>query len=387
MYRNYHGKWLNFMLKKIVFLAQIIILGFCAFSCSSRKSIIEWRLVKAGSIKLPIDTLTKSIQINHQVYKDTLLIVLNSEQNSLLFYDLKQEKLNKILKFDREGENGINLIEAFLYSHPDSIYLVSSHQYKIYHFNEERKLLRNYNLLKNNKLDSEAALPLNNLQAQAVKIGNYLHLATYPYVNYSQKNAYYTQRIHLILNLENGNINFSSISYPQIYREKPFPTALSYFFRTFNTEEQKFVYSFPASEDLLIEDVKGKKIKSVQASLSRNLMSPPLTLSKFTEDEEEHRRIYAKSNQYLMIYYEPFKKIYIRIAIKNTDNEFFTYVIILDEKFDKILEQELIKTDKTFKAVNALFPFVTSKGLYFPNPRSQSEDFFEMDVYQLVKKE
>lgn len=375
------------MLKKNFFLAQIIILGSCCFSCSSKKSKVEWEFVKVSSIKLPIDTLTKSIQINHQVYKDTLLIVLNSEQNSLLFYDLKQEKLDKILKFDREGENGISVIEAFLYAHPDSIYLVSSHQYKIYHFNEGKKLLRSYNLLKNNKLDSDAALPLNNLQAQAVKIGNYLHLATYPYVNYSQKNAYYTQKIHLILNLESGNIDFSSMSYPQIYREKPFPTALSYFFRTFNVEEQKFIYSFPASENLLIEDAKGKTIKLVQASMSKNLMPPPLSLSEFTEDEEKHRQTYANSSQYLMIYYEPFKKIYIRIAIKNTDNEYITYAMILDEKFDKVLEQELIKTDKKFKAVNALFPFVTSKGLHFPNPNSQSEDFFEMDIYQLVKKE
>lgn len=362
-----------------VFLAISIILT----NCQKQNKTSLYTFISTEKASFPADTLTKPTQINIQVIEDTL-IILNQEQNSLLFYSISKEKLLDKINFKREGANGVPVITGFLYHTPDSIFLLSAYQYKLYLFNKNAILIDKYNLLKSGKIDASSALAKSNLFSKMEKIKDEIHISTTPYLKPESKEFYKSKRIHQVINLKTRTYYFLSITYPKIYQENAYPYAFSNFYRCYNPEEQKFIYSFMADNKIMV--IEGKH--SIFYDAHYEQMQPPTKLKNFTYNEDEHLKVQKESNHYHFILYDKYRKMYYRIAQKNEERDKVTLaIIVLDANFKKILEYPLPSIDKKTIAANFLPPFVGIKGLYVSNPKSQTEDFFEMNIFKLIKKE
>lgn len=345
---------------------------------SACKSLNESKyvLTQVGSISLPIDSLTKSVQIHHQEFGDTLIILDN--KNNLLFYNLESQNLISKRYFPSEGEEGVPPITGFLYHNADSLFLLSSYHYKIFLIGKQGNILKKYNLQKE-------ALPLGNFWALLVKTDKYLHIASYPYLKPEKKSFYQAKKIHLILDLSKDSCFYAPLSYPDIYKKYAYPYAFSFFYRTYNPKNKIFVYSFPADEYIQVVD---KEIKTIKTYLASVNMSAPLRLSNFTDNQDEHLSKQKQSNSFYSIYYDSYRDIYYRFAQRKEKNNKTTLVVlVLDNNFNKIVEFDYVSLDDNFSPANALFPFVGKKGLYMPNFASNREDFFDMNIYQISQKD
>ena len=375
-----------YSIKQGKILNNFILLTFFGFlySCQSLETkSAYYSLIQVGKAYFPVDTLTKPIQINSQAIGDTL-IVLNQERNFLLFYSISKEKLLNKISFDREGENGIPGITGFLYHNKDSIFILQSYQYRLYLCNIAGKIIDKYKLLNNDKLDANAALASDNMRSMMVKIGDEIHISTNPYLKPESKEYYQSKKIHQVLNLKKKTYKFLPITYSSIYQKNAYPHAFSLFFRTYNPFNRNFIYSFMADDRVMLTD--GKQITYHQARCEQ--MKQPLKLNDFTYNEEEHLQIQQQSNFYLMILYDKYRNVYYRFAQKSDDLDKTKWVVIvLDEKLKKISESICSSILKKSESNCFLPPFIGEKGLYIHNPNSENEDFFEMDIYTLSKKE
>jgi hypothetical protein len=350
-------------------------------SCTSNQKE-NYDLVEVGKLALPIDTLTKSVQTDAQVKGDTLFI-LNKDKNTLLIYDLEKQKQLQSITFEREGENGVGSLTGFYYHSQDSIFLLNAYAYKIHLLNTKKQRLHTYNLLKDGKVNSNSALPLSNFFAQMVKIDHKLHLATYPYLNPNKKEFYKTKRIHAVLDLKTDSFGYLPIvTYPESYQKNAYPSAFSFFFRTYNPHTKNFIYSFSADQNLQVNDLKTTKSYSANSTKVGN----PKVLGEYTEDENLHIRVQKESPSYTFVLYDEYRKVYYRMAQKNEYDQSFV-IIVLDENFKKIIEREFIfkKTEKQDDG-GIVFPFVSKQGLCVPDPTEGSEDFFKLRIFRVVQK-
>lgn len=376
---SYQNKW-----NKAIYGFILLILSLGLYHCTNTDQVQNYSFAKVGKSSFPIDTLTKSMQFNVQSFQDTL-IVLNSDYNALLFYSISQEKFLYKINFKKEGENGISAITGFLYHNADSIFLLSAYQYKLYLFNKKGILIDKYNLLKNEKVDVGSALAVGNMFSKMEKINDEIHISTIPYLKPESKEFYSSKKIHQVLDLKTKEYRFLPITYSDTYQKNAYPSAFFIFHRCYNPKKQIFVYSFMADDKLMATD--GKKVSYHNAVYEQ--MSKPLKLKNFTFNEDEHKKVQDKSNQYLMILYDPYRDVYYRIAQQMKDiNKIVWAIVVLDNNLKKILEKHYRAIDKNLQNNNNFLPpFVAEKGLYLPNGNSSTEDFFEMDIYTLSKKE
>ncbi|MDX1904663.1 MAG: DUF4221 family protein [Thermonemataceae bacterium] len=350
-------------------------------ACNKNSGSYRYTMAVYKKIKLPIDSVTRPIQINGHILGDDTLIILE-ENNTLLFYNLVTQKLFKKITFNRQGPDGISQVSGFLYLNKDTIFLLNATQYKLFIANEAKKITRTYNL--SNYKDSEApSMGLSNYFAQMVKVDNQIHIATYPYLKPESQEFYKSKKIHQVVDLQSGANTYLPTSYPNIYVKNPYPYIFSYFYRCFNNDEKKFVYSFMASDNIIVTD--NNSPKNIEFVANAN-MKPPQKLENFTFNEEEHLRIQGTSNFYYSIYYDKYRKVYYRFASRIEKNGHKTWIIIvLDKDFNKILEFDYLTFPPEKRFISSIFPFVAKDGLYLPDKDSQTEDFFEIIILRLQK--
>lgn len=353
-------------------------------TCRSSKEN-AYTLIKIGNISLPIDNTTKPVQINHQVVGDTLIIL--DDRNNLLFYSLENQKIIEKRHFPSEGEKGISPITGFLYHNADSLFLLSSYYYKLFLVNRKGDILKKYNLQTQNfsKNKDVDALPLGNFWGLMTKIDSHLYLTSYPYLKPEKKDFYKSKKICMVLDLRRDSCFYVPFSYPEIYQKYAYPYVFSFFHRAYNPKKKHFIYSFPADQHIQVVD---KEFKTVRKYLASATMEAPIRLNSFTTNQEEHISKQKQSNSYYSIYYDTYRDVYYRFAQKKEKNLKTTLIILVfDKNFNKLTEFQYESLDDTYTLANGLFPFVAEKGLYLPNSNSSTEDFFEMNIYTLTKKE
>jgi hypothetical protein len=340
----------------------------------------KYTLREVTQVAFPVDTLMNSIQFDIQIYHDTL-IILNKDRNMLHFYDIENQKPITATQIPREGKDGVSNISNFLYCHRDSIFLLNAYDYKLYLMSARDGILHKYNLANGKNNDIATGKP--NFMAPMVKIGNQLHIATTPYLKPERKDFYKAHKIHQVLDLKTGESKFLPVSCSKTY-EKPYPSDFSSFFRVFNEDKKKFVYSFMADDYLMTTAIDGGNIAYVTAKV--DVMKSPLQLSSFTDDDAIHKSVQEKSNNYLSILYDKYRKVYYRFAQEVGENQTNLYVIVLDDDFNKILEQKITAIPKDSGPTSLLPPFVAKKGLYIPIMQSKTEDSFKMAIFELQKR-
>ncbi|MDR1344791.1 MAG: DUF4221 domain-containing protein, partial [Tannerellaceae bacterium] len=131
------------MIQKFSFLPFVIIeisVSFLICGCNKKtpvEAVYDYSLSPTqNKLVFPVDENTYSFHQALFSYTDEkeneYLMFQNGQSSEILIYGLRDEKLVKKIKFDREGDNGVGVFCGFYFKNKDEIYLPSDLEATIY---------------------------------------------------------------------------------------------------------------------------------------------------------------------------------------------------------------------------------------------------------------
>ena len=119
---------------------------FLSISCSTHKKYGACELKETDeTLSFPIDSDTKNNFNIYSVYKDKdgkeYFTFQNIENNTIHFYDLKQQKPAFRITPSQEGSNGVGRIFGYYIQNLDSIYVFNFYESGLYLINKNCDLL------------------------------------------------------------------------------------------------------------------------------------------------------------------------------------------------------------------------------------------------------
>ncbi len=365
---------------KVVFFKTSILLAFFLLLLSCRdanKELKDGRFKVIKSLKIDIDSVTPQVFTVSQKL-DNKLFILNQKNTSIDVYDFKDGGiLQKRIILKKEGIDGVGVINDFLVHTQDSIFLLNCYGYKVFLVNDKGKIITKYNLLKN-KVGKETAMPDPFPWHKMVFFKKNLYISSVPDSNPFQKDYYEKEQNLIVLNTENHFFDIK-VGFPDIYKNKIYPYALSSFSRAFSTSKKSFFYSFFADENIIVYDYEHKNKKSYIAN--SKYLKKVENLKKEILDETSNNIIANKLSFFNFIHYDSYKDLIYRffsLKVQQQDKQIEKLgVIVLDKNF-KIIGDFLINDKKKY---NILQPFFTPEGMWIQRLTDNEDEL----VYDLVE--
>lgn len=365
-------------------------------SCKSEKSSkpYSYNLVATETIKsFPLDADVRYNAFYLYTFADDsgkeYLSFLHYRTNQILFYDLKTSELLFKMNLKSEGPDGVVQSTGYYIKDFDNIY-VSSHAYS--------------GLI---KVDTTCRI------VQKIPYGTtpdgYKVLPSYtpsshPYIPpvIIGKKIYITQkavdRFHPVaetpLSVVIDTVEKTCESLPLTYgilTEEELQSKDTRFSRTVNGE--KFLYSFYASEDIVVASANHKDVKRVKAK--SNYIDSPAGEVKESEQGPKQSLEIARYGDMI---YDPYREVYYRFAYPATTLEdnmrWWGKAVYGRKKFSVIiLNKELEVIGETLfpeGIYNSYVFFVHKDGLYISRDYQmmyeQSEDYMTFELFDLVKE-
>lgn len=332
-------------------------------------------LVLSGeTVKLPIDTSVSARFFSFSaqpVNGKDYFVYSDLVSHSILIYDFKESRLVKKIHFAKDGPNGVGEDQLFCYfKNFDSIFITS--QYSIYLTDSSGRVKRKYDLMNNDRKIG--------LQARFSGFMPFIITGTNAYfsvvpdlspTNLSQmKDWPAAARLELI----SGKISLDYFL-PEQYSKGVYGGNFLYPYFCYNQHSGKFIFSFSADNNLYQTDFDTLNISfSGKSKYIGNEIKPAGKAA--TESSEERTRFALLSDSYGPVYYDPYRKKYLRVAEQKLDEQSFQAkkwskkksIIILDENFNITGESDLDPN------INVYSIFFTPGGVYVQFRDENDED-------------
>lgn len=380
------------------FINSLLIFLILFFSCHSGKKVNPDSYgVKATDTQLvfPLDEKTKIYIYSMQAYTDAsgeeYLVFQNERYLDLLFYNMKDQKLYKKIHCAYEGPDGVPKFSGFFVRDMDEIYVTHSNYDGITVINGEGKPVKTYRTKsKEGKGISTTVAVANNLIQE---INNILYIPLGINWYYGGNLKFQKSNLCATLNLENKKIEALPLTYLDVIGKED--NNILTMVHSKCTNGKQFVYSFHDTEDIYVTNLAHTKLQPIK---SKSKYLSPLTF-------KPKKRGYATPDncnsmaepRYGNILYDPYRKVYYRIAFPKADIEKgincfelssfegknFS-IMILNEDFQII--GETLMPDYTY---NPKLCFVRPDGLYISESHVLNPNFDENKLcfrrFELVK--
>lgn len=199
-------------------------------------------------------------------------------------------------------------------------------------------------------------------ETPVVLINNMLYMGVQPALSETSLKGQRKWRVMCVFNLQNGT---KELQYhlPTIYQENLYGYSFWEYSYCIN-DQGNFVFSFPA--DTNIYETNLADIHNAYYAKSRFQTMPITPVSEKLLNNHESFKEYSIRDSYGTIYYDPYKKRYLRLAKQKINETDFIAknrirkksVIILNEEF-KIIGESLLDDKFEFR-----FIFFTPEGMY-----------------------
>lgn len=307
---------------------------------------------------LPIDSQTSLFNfLNSPAYfSDSIkYLIFNSNTNSIDQYNLDSRKLEKRVLFKKEGPNSIQAMMI-----PFGYHFVNQDTVIFYSKMIETVFLANLNgeVYKEVKL---SGLPIGfgsvaPISPIAYRKGS-IYMQSLPKipVNIPEDYVYPPNRISKI-DLKTGKFEEFEVDFPEVYRKKNIAQQLKMIDLVYNPKTDKFVISFPLSDELLVTDFKSEPERYLANS---NLMSTVLEVDQSNTSVQASKLnnlYYWMNSSYEKLIYDPANDIYIREARSGISDESF-----LNRKLGS--KRELVVLDSDFQVLKRV-PFESAEMFY-----------------------
>jgi hypothetical protein len=355
----------------------LFFLLFLLFSCNDKDKKLEKQGFKVlKSLKMVSDSTTSQNFTVSQKINDKLFI-LNQKNRTIDVYHFKDGGgLHKKIVLKKEGVNGVGVINDFLVHTQDSIFLLNCYNYKVFLINQEGEIITKYNLLKH-KIGNQTAMPDPFPWHKMCLIDKKLYISSVPDSSPFQKDYYKREQNLIVLDIESHAFEVK-LGFPDIYRQKIYPYALSSFSRAYSDKKKVFFYSFFADENIVVFDHEHKRKKSYLAN--SKYLEKVESLKKELLDEAANNIAANQISFFNSIHYNPHKDILYRffsLKIPDKDKSISkTGVIILDKDFNII--GDFLIDDKLI--YNTLQPFFTPEGIWIQRLTDNEDEL----VYDLI---
>jgi hypothetical protein len=373
--------------KRIVF---ILLLVFVFSSCREQGAegikAKNYSLKTKKSLKILLDSLTTRplFASEIQIWKDNL-ILFNTKKQKLQFYELKTGNFIRAISLESSGNNGVGLAKSFLVVSKDSIFVISSNQYKVFLINALGKVLESYRLINSSKPNATSAMPdPMPFYHPPVLLNNQLHISSIPDDNPYFDSFYQRENLTTILDLKSKEISYA-YSFPDNYRKNIYPTNMNFYCRVYIPHLNSFAYSFLLDEHIRIVSSNYQNEKTFQAI--PNNFELFKGLKKRIADAFEDSKIGNTLPSFVSLQHNPFeKKTYRILQIPKTDekgnlrkDKYKLILLGFDENFNKI--KEITFNEKS--PHNPLHLFFTPEGMWIQRS-TENEDELVYDLVEFV---
>lgn len=315
-----------------------------------------------------------------------ILAFTNSYNNSIYFYDYENQEYIKKIKYEKEGQNGVSSMQAFLYLNDDSIFVYSYNTNILSLTNSDAKVLNNYMLYEAPLEMPEIINPSPYVQTSTPlkKIGDYIVCMGF----ISGETSYETtsnRPVACIVDLNDETIK-NMINYPKQYTKYNWGGGFTYRMPYYDVNNNgEIVVSFAAEHDIHVYSILNSTENNYYAGSNKIDKISSFDQPKDTPiDEDKAWYWYMTNASYENVLYDKYNNLYYRIArlplnnfkIKEVGNKKPIRVIILDENLNYKGEVGLDE-NKPFTLNNS---FVTKEGLNI-QVRTDDDDKLTFYVY------
>jgi hypothetical protein len=302
-------------------------------------------LSESDSIIFSLDSVTSkytsAIQYFANENDEKFLALLNITTNSIYIYNYHSKELDKIIRFETEGPNGVGRIEGFRIHSQDTIIVNSRYLVRLTDF--EGKPFFKYDLFERRRSDIITGLVTNETRRPVVVYDKKMYLDIMPDIHFNDLDQIAKAKTKFIINLETSDYD-ADLKYPSKYTGGVYGIHfLAGISSTFNPKTKRFLYSFPAHENIIETDHENFFMEHYSGSECCNKI--PYMENKNPSKKEYHQHFFT-SPVYDMIIYDPYRDLYYRTVMLPTTSEKFNerdlrrdfIVVILNSDLKKVGE-------------------------------------------------
>lgn len=376
---------------KQLFLLCIII--HC-FSCTDYGSVKNehtndyknrCKIQFVGKKEIPADNET-SVFDNYIQFVDTkempnTFASVNEYTNSIYFYDYDSLNVKKVIRYDKEGPNGVGLMQGFCYLNPDSIFVFCENTQMVY-------------------LTSEGAQVKWKKLMPAQSIGGPDFMPALPYLQTNVPLKYVDHKlifqggngetlyetatnapITSLYDIEEDSVLYAN-NYPEQYIKYNWGDWIYKFpYYDMNEQDKLIIISFPHDHFIYVYSLlSGKNIKYYAGSQLIKKIDAFDEKKEFQPHYNSGRlqQWYYSNPTYQTVLYDKYRKLYYRIGLlpqKEKRKDFYNkkpiVLIVLDENFN-YLGEGLFPDDVDLWTTES---FVSREGLNM-QVLTDNEDFY-----------
>lgn len=352
-----------------------------------------------GTLNLPLDSVG-----NYEFYwvqyidgeNEGSLAVLNKVFNSLDFYDLDTETLEKRIRLDTDEKFGKFQPSGFYYHNADSIFVYP-------HYTFDGTLMINAKGDMVNKISapipeqSENQHALNHISSPSspsVYLNGKIHAGIASLLSSSWHSGLSPDfKTNMTLDPFTGEIRFvQHLTYPEAYLGKATTDHHSFLCRVL-VENRYWIHSYPLMDSVLLYDTAYRYLGAKYAGSA--FFEGFVELKRGTPHTEQYQYVIQNSS-YARILYDRYRNLFYRVVLigrkldpsrdtdsrDNSRNHFA--VAVFDENFQKIKEV-VFPPEKYFHYA----AFVGKKGLYIPKINKDyvelSEDLVSYGIFDFTE--
>jgi hypothetical protein len=393
----------NFNIPKSLIFGYIILSG-----CNGPAEFNNYELSEGQSIELKLDRFTSPAERYSQFHPNwngkEVFAVHVKDQNVIKIYDLKSGQLEEELSYATEGPQAIPSVYYFHLHNEDSIFLSQSHHYKLTLTNKGMEPVNVFNLLPDEvEIDPETLGPTSEnfgiLTADSKRpltiLENKVIGHLMPFMSPYRTDASLIDGLFIQKGFLDGSMNFK-VGYPQEMQGKIWGPMHGLFFSCFNKNNNQFIMSFAASENLQVYDHQLNYLFSSKANASKFKSIRPM--SKPDSDPEVYKEYYMNQPVYGGIYHDVKNDIFYRIGRYPNGDDYDPYksdyldpmanprdlvIIALNKDLNKIAEHTIKQPqDGVYFDVS----FANENGLYISFVDFNDEDKLYFKNFKAIKK-
>ena len=386
------------IMKKIYTLFSIFILIVgCKNSIEKDKNcphLLTHELVETEDVKkfhLPSHVLCYSIEM--QVWEDPSkkeLLYFLGKENSILVYDLSEEKLISEIKLQKDGPDAVGIATGFKVYTKDSILVTPKFSQNLFFINEAGRKIFTISY-RDDKLKTSTTRC-----NHAVSIFSKDHLVYIPQFlegNWNYLSTKEFEEYRNTLEIDSKTNIFKRVGLGLPFHSSEYKTkSQDYSVTEF---ENEYMYSFSGSDSIFI--TKDFKIFKSFLCASTNVTRP---LANFlgTDDMQDIMKKQVQSCSYQNLVWDPYREVIYRFYqigakdLKNSDNLFDLKnfpqsfgIMVLDKDLNVIADQIMTSNKYFFNNF-----FVAKEGLYLsinhPSNQDMDYNYLSFELIKLKKK-
>jgi hypothetical protein len=350
------------------------------------------------SLSFSISPDARNLVFTYQyfAFNDTsYLAILNEKHNSIEVFDLKGQRLSKVITMGKEGANAFTGVADFIMLEPDTVLAIRNGPKDVAVIDGNGRIVRKIPF----STDSAGRNVQSTYYAEGLKnflIGDEVYLGQdYRMESVKSLSSDFLDntKINVVVNTITGDCISSSLTYPVELTGKDVSGMKVY--RDMGPANS-FIYHFGLLNSLFVT-YDHKSFSKVVLDTNYKLDLPDNNWEQMSKGFDSYLNYYLQHDEVINIHYDKYRENYFLIVrLKESGNEKgkdvslkFLYphciIIILDKKLSVI--GETILPDNFY---SCQMMFVAPEGLYIsedhPNNPNFSEDYMRFRLFKLVKQ-